>query len=595
MTAALDMHNKTYKSAKPFVKWVGGKTQLIENIERILPSDFSQKKDIIYVEPFVGGGAVLFWILQQYPNIQKAVINDINPHLIATYKAVKEHPQELISLLKMFQDAYLSLGEENRRSYYLNKRDVYNFSDLSEIETAALFIFLNRTCFNGLYRVNSKGKFNVPPGKYSNPKICDEDTIWADSRLLQKVVILCGDFEETVVYASPNTLFYFDPPYKPLSKTSSFNSYAKEEFDDKEQIRLCNFCHKIAEYKAHFILSNSDVKGKGEKDSFFDEIYKNYNIQRVMATRMVNANPEKRGKLSELMISNINRKLMARDFNHWLAQFRSSIADYQYYINFDKVFAKVDTMKMELNLMNSLIGSKNIEADFDNLLTHYPHVLKCIPILIAKREMEVEAVDEEGSFCFNFKKMNYSIEQYKMFMRKTGIFNLLENRIIGSLLDYVTGVEVGLDSNGRKNRGGHSMENLVESFLQKAGLVKDVTYFKEMYIHEIVDKWNIDLSSISNQGKTEKRFDFVVKTPAMIYGIETNFYGSSGSKLNETARSYKNIALETKDLPYFTFVWFTDGKGWNNARHNLEETFDVLEHIYNINDMENGIISQILK
>ena len=286
---------------------------------------------------------------------------------------------------------------------------------------------------------------------------------------------------------------------------------------------------------------------------------------------------------------------MKRDFNNWLAQFRTSIANYQYYTDFDKVFANVDAIKVELNIMNSLIGSKNIEEEFDKLLTTYPNILKCIPILIAKREMDIETIDEEGSFCYNFKKMNYSIEQYKTFMRKTGIFNLLENRIIGSLVDYVTGVETGLDSNGRKNRGGHLMENLVESFIQKAGFEKGSTYFKEMYIHDIEEKWDIDLSAISNQGKAEKRFDFVVKTPSMIYGIETNFYGSNGSKLNETARSYKTITLETRDLADFTFVWFTDGQGWNSARHNLEETFDVLEHIYNINDMENGIISKIMK
>lgn len=215
--------------------------------------------------------------------------------------------------------------------------------------------------------------------------------------------------------------------------------------------------------------------------------------------------------------------------------------------------------------------------------------------MIAKREMDIETVDEEGSFCYNFRKMNYSVDQYKIFMRKTGIFNLLENRIIGSLVDYVTGVETGLDSNGRKNRGGHLMENLVESFIQKAGFIRDSTYFKEMYIHEIEEKWGIDLSTISNQGKAEKRFDFVVSTPNMVYGVETNFYGSNGSKLNETARSYKTITLETKELTDFTFVWFTDGQGWKSARNNLEETFDVLEHIYNINDMENGIISEVMK
>ena len=300
------MQNTIYTSAKPFVKWVGGKTQLLKDIKHALPANLAQMKDIIYVEPFVGGGAVLFWILQQFPNIKRAVINDINPHLITTYKIVKEQPGKLIERLKVFQNEYIPLGEEDRKAYYLAKRDIYNNSSFPEVEIAALFIFLNRTCFNGLYRVNSKGKFNVPHGKYATPRICDEDTILADSHILQKVEILCGDFAETAVYASPNALFYFDPPYKPLSKTSSFNSYAKEEFDDNEQIRLRDFCSKIAGYKANFILSNSDVKGKNEDEGFFDEIYNAYNIRRVMATRMVNANPDKRGKLSELMISNIN-------------------------------------------------------------------------------------------------------------------------------------------------------------------------------------------------------------------------------------------------------------------------------------------------
>lgn len=284
-----------------------------------------------------------------------------------------------------------------------------------------------------------------------------------------------------------------------------------------------------------------------------------------------------------------------RDFNNWLSGFRESIADYGYYINFEKVHRNVDNIKIELNILNSLIGSKNIEQDFENLVDKYPEVLKCIPLLLAVRANEIYAIDSEGEFTYNFKKPNLSVEQYKVFMRKTGLFDLIENHIVNNLVDYATGVETGLDSNGRKNRGGHLMENLVESFIQKAGFLKDESYFKEMYIHQITDKWDIDLSAISNQGKMEKRFDFVVKTPTMIYGIETNFYGSGGSKLNETARSYKTLALETDTIDGFTFVWFTDGKGWTSARHNLEETFDVMEHVYNINDMENGIIDAIMK
>lgn len=286
---------------------------------------------------------------------------------------------------------------------------------------------------------------------------------------------------------------------------------------------------------------------------------------------------------------------MLRDFNAWLSGFRDSIADYGYYIDFDKVHRNVDNIKVELNILNSLIGSNNIETDFENLINKYPETLKCIPLLLAVRSNEIYAIDGDGNYTYNFKNPNLSVEQYKIFMRKTGLFDLIENHIVNNLVDYATGVETGLDSNGRKNRGGHLMENLVESFIQKAGFVKDESYFKEMYIHQITDKWGIDLSAISNQGKTEKRFDFVVKTPNMIYGIETNFYGSGGSKLNETARSYKTLALETNTIDGFTFVWFTDGKGWTSARHNLEETFDVMEHIYNIKDLENGIITEVFK
>lgn len=285
---------------------------------------------------------------------------------------------------------------------------------------------------------------------------------------------------------------------------------------------------------------------------------------------------------------------MKRDFDEWLAGFRETIADYKYYVDFGKVYNNVESIRIELNILNSLIGCKDIESEFERIVTKYPEVLKCIPILLAKRESEIKAMDADGEFCYNFRKLSYPLEQYKVFMRKTGLFDLMESHIIHNLIDYVTGVETGLDSNGRKNRGGHLMEGLVESYLVKAGLVKGETYFKEMYIHEIEDKWNIDLSSISNNGKAEKRFDFVVKGEDKIYGIETNFYSSQGSKLNETARSYKTITLETKDLPYFEFVWFTDGKGWNTAKRNLKETFDVLENLFNIKDLESGVVERVL-
>lgn len=292
---------------------------------------------------------------------------------------------------------------------------------------------------------------------------------------------------------------------------------------------------------------------------------------------------------------------MDRNFNEWLSSFRESIASYEYYIDFNKVYRNVDSIKIELNILNSLIGSRNIKDDFKKLIKQYPETLKVIPVLLAKRESEIYCQDENGGYLYQFDFGKYPpnsfkhYERYSYFMEKTGLFELLEKHLINNLVDYVTGVETGLDSNGRKNRGGHLMEDLVESYIQNAGFTKNETYFKEMYIHEITNRWGIDLSAISNSGKMEKRFDFVIKTDTMIYAIETNFYSSGGSKLNETARSYKTLALEADTIDGFSFVWFTDGKGWTSARNNLEETFDVLENIYNIKDLENGIMNLIFK
>lgn len=287
---------------------------------------------------------------------------------------------------------------------------------------------------------------------------------------------------------------------------------------------------------------------------------------------------------------------MKRDFAEWLLTFTDSIANYRYYIDFETIYKNAEIYKIELNMLNSLIGSKNIENDFRNLVEKYPNVIKCIPTLLAVRQSEIIVLDEDGNkFEYNFKKMNYDINQYIVFMRETGLFDLLENHLINNLYDYVLGVECGLNSNARKNRGGHLMEDVVEKFIQKAGFKKGETYFKEMYLQEIEEKWKLDMSFISNQNQATKRFDFVVKTDNCIYGIETNFYASGGSKLNETARSYKMIAEESKKVVGFEFVWFTDGMGWISARNNLKETFDNMEHIYNIADMKNGIMKEIFK
>ena len=287
---------------------------------------------------------------------------------------------------------------------------------------------------------------------------------------------------------------------------------------------------------------------------------------------------------------------MKRDFAEWLLTFTDSIANYKYYIDFKTIYKNAEIYKVELNMLNSLIGSQNIEQDFENLVKKYPEVLKCVPTLLAVRQTEIIVLDDEGNkFEYNFKNMNYNVEQYTVFMRETGLFELLEKHLINNLYDYVLGVECGLNSNARKNRGGHLMEDLVEKFIKRAGFEKDKTYFKEMYLQDIERRWKLDMSFISNKNQATKRFDFVIKTDKCIYGIETNFYASGGSKLNETARSYKMIAEEAKRVVGFEFVWFTDGMGWISARNNLRETFDNMEHIYNIADMKKGVMQERFK
>ena len=300
--------------AKPFIKWVGGKGQLIEQLEALLPADFSERENVTYIEPFVGGGAMLFYMLQKYPNIKSAVINDINPDLTLCYQVVRDNPTELVKSLDAIQSEYRALQtEEERKIFFLDKRDWFNTKSLDSIENCTLFFFLNRTCFNGLYRVNKAGKFNVPFGKYSTPTICDADTIYADSRLLQKVEIMTGDFEQTYTKIEDNTFFYFDPPYRPLSNTSSFNDYSKEDFNDNAQIRLKYFCDKLNEIGVDFMLSNSDCLGKDGIDRFFDDLFIDYRIERVWASRNVNAIASKRGKLTEIVVNNYhNRYLFQR-------------------------------------------------------------------------------------------------------------------------------------------------------------------------------------------------------------------------------------------------------------------------------------------
>jgi len=294
--------------AKPFLKWAGGKGQLLSQLDEHLPDEL-QRLEFTYIEPFVGGGAMLFHMLRKYPNITHAVINDINPHLVTAYRVIKQHPEELINRLSALEQDYFSQSaDEAKKKYFLNVRNIFNETEFDDIDRTKYLIFLNRTCFNGLYRVNSKGKFNVPFGRNLHPTICNANTILTDSELLNRidVTILNGDFERTAdeIQVGLN-FFYFDPPYRPLNATSSFNSYSKENFDDDEQIRLRVFCAHLNEQpNVKWMLSNADCSAKNPEDVFFENIYADFHIHRVNASRAINANPKKRGKLTELLIKN---------------------------------------------------------------------------------------------------------------------------------------------------------------------------------------------------------------------------------------------------------------------------------------------------
>jgi DNA adenine methylase len=294
-----------FEGAKPFLKWAGGKTQLIPAIQRHLPSGIGKIKNLTYMEPFVGSGAVMFWFLRIFPNVEKAIINDINPDLIIAYQTIKKTPQELIACLEQTQAEYYELNsEKKRKAYFIEKRAAFNRRDLDPVTNTCLLIFLNRTCYNGLYRVNGRNEFNVPFGRYNKPGIADKKTLLADSRLLQKVTILNGDFEDTLSRANGNTFFYLDPPYKAISPTAYFSSYTKDSFDDTEQKRLKTFCEKLDASGHSWLLSNSDVKNIDPDNHFFDDLYSEFEIRRVKAKRAINSVKAKRGEIYELLISN---------------------------------------------------------------------------------------------------------------------------------------------------------------------------------------------------------------------------------------------------------------------------------------------------
>ena len=297
------------EKVRPFVKWVGGKSKLIPQMEQYYPKELKENKIDIYIEPFVGGGAILIDILKKY-NIKKTYAFDINKNLINCYNIIKDKVESLVLELKKLEKEYLELDEENRKKYYYDIRGKYNSINIENenesLEKTTYFIFLNKTCFNGLYRENRRGQFNVPVGKYKNPTICDEENLIELSKLIKNVTFINGDYRESYKYIKENTFIYFDPPYRPINKTSSFTSYSKEDFNDENQKELGEYFRKINDnnFNVKLMLSNSNPKNNNEEDDFFEQIYNGFKIYEIKANRMINSNKEKRGKISELLITN---------------------------------------------------------------------------------------------------------------------------------------------------------------------------------------------------------------------------------------------------------------------------------------------------
>lgn len=291
--------------AKPFLKWAGGKGQLLNQLSEHLPARI-HREPFTYIEPFVGGGAMLFFMLQHFGNIKRAIINDVNEDLILAYQTIKNDVEALICRLEAVEKDYLKIDPNQRSNLFYEIRERYNQHIGDIIERVSQLLFLNKTCFNGLYRVNKKGLFNVPFGKYANPTICNAEVLRADSQLLQsaKVEICQGDYTQTLEHVDGLTFFYLDPPYRPLDATSNFTAYAKDDFNDDDQRELADFCHQLSDRGCLWMESNADCSAKNPEDTFFEDLYRNYRIERVYASRFINANPNKRGKLTELLIKN---------------------------------------------------------------------------------------------------------------------------------------------------------------------------------------------------------------------------------------------------------------------------------------------------
>lgn len=614
---------------KPFLKWAGGKTQLIPTILQELPDNMHDFNT--YVEPFLGAGAVFIKFLED-DYFEKYIINDINSRLINLYKVIRDDVELLITSLTEVRDKYLALSIDNddRKEMYYEIRDKFNSNDIGRIELAAYFIFLNKTCFNGLFRENSKGGFNVPIGSFkNNPDMFDADELRGLSRALNKknssgenrVIILNGSYKELQNYINENSFVYFDPPYRPVTE-KGFSEYNKSGFNDEAQKELANFFNEMSNKGATLMLSNSDPKNLDKEDMFFDELYSKFNIKKVYANRSINSNGAARGNISELLIMNYGESeesemndfskvyseqlgFSNRDdiFNFLVDNVKSTIKGWDYFVNWEKAIGNMKNVEQALNTLNYLIGKPDIKQAARELISENPQVINVFPILVATRDKDFKILEPIEENLMNFKEFDFSkkrtrkddltteeIEDAIEFLEKTKLLSLFEDKTIKSLVDYVLGVEVGLDSNARKNRTGTAMEDIVEVLVRKLCEEHHWEYKTQATVKDIESTWGI----IVPTDKSQRRYDFAINNNGKLLLAEVNYYSGGGSKLKTVANEFTKLDKYIEEGG-FQFCWITDGLGWNTAKKPLRDAFDNMRQIFNLEMIEQGALEYLVK
>ncbi len=574
-----------------FVKWAGGKLQLLDQIQPFLP-----KKIDRYFEPFVGGGAMALFILTNYEP-KEIFLSDINEELINTYLIVRDDVEGLIVELAKHSKKHLIEDKEKRLQYYKSVRELKP-EDLSNLQRASRFIYLNRTCFNGLYRVNSKNQFNVPIGDYKQPNIIREDVLRVVSALLKKTHIKVMPFENIIGEARKGDFIYLDPPYFPLNK-NSFTTYTKDNFLEEGQTKLKVVFDKLNEKGCLIMESNSGTK-------FINELYHDRYQESVRAKRMINSKASGRNYVNEVIITNYkmdnsHKSEKEKLFDSFMKNLKPSIKVWDYFVNWDKVNVNFDKVKIELNLLNSLLDSNNLEKDFINLIMKYPSVVKILPILLAVRDSELKIINNYENQDLSFETFDFRDQEtiddklakkYFRYLENTKLISLFSNKKIRNFADYVLGVEVGLDSNGRKNRGGTLMEDIVEVFIKKfSSEHEEIEYLSQATPNRIQIEWGYEVKF----DKSARSFDFAIynKTSKKIFLIETNFYNGGGSKLKSVCGEFANLFNELQKQN-IELIWITDGEGWRTTKRPLEETFKNNNHVLNLEMLENDILANIV-